>query len=468
MKRLKKELKISLIFIVILAGAIPVQTQAKPGIKIIKTVHGCKRFLKERVHPNRYIVSTSQSRPYSPVIYDIQKNKTISLPSIDKIPGLPVAIKIPRGSRNRYKRNGLTLAGKNWRWYDKKIVYYNEEKGVAGIFLDQKKKRKIVQGNPPCPDGSSSRLVAKYNMYLCDSTRKYVKEKVYIGSVHVQYYAELDLKSRQIRSMTPLERNWNDPNEQEGVQPIGVDPEGKYFYYFNKVFFYKKKQTPGHILLHRFNIEEKKVDWKYTVPVPVRYKGKTAPTYGISAMFSDDFSKIFFREYDQGMDYKPSVGWLKNPTARGYIVDTLKKSHITIGIPVTAYGQCFDRENKYLIVGSNQTGNLHRYDLATGKETRKIKSMKSIFKIILSPNSRYLYIFTKYGVEVRSWPTLKKVRTIPLRKIFPGITKLLVGETINVTADGKFAVIGILKKGKRGPWASSDRDDGFYLLSIGD
>jgi hypothetical protein len=69
---------------------------------------------------------------------------------------------------------------------------------------------------------------------------------------------------------------------------------------------------------------------------------------------------------------------------------------------------------------------------------------------------------------VRNWPDLKFVKRIPLSKIFPGINKLLVSERMISLDRGRYAVIGILKKGKSGPWASSDLKDGFHILELGD
>jgi|GEM_PF-1267029 len=445
-------------------------TAGKPGITIIKTVHGCKRFEHQQIHPNRYILSKGTTRPWAPVIYDIQTNRKINLPAIENLSGIEKPINIqnlPRANR-RYIINGLKLEGKYWRWNDKKIVHYNPETGTIGLYLAQNKTVKTVSGNPPCIDGSVSRFISQYNMYYCARNRKYVNKKNYLKQVNNSYYAEMDLKSKKLNWMTPLERNWNHPMEQKGVLPIGVDPSGSYFYYFNRIYFLNKKKTPGHIILHRFNIKKRKVDWKHTIKVPVRYKGRTASTYSISSFTSSDFSHIVFLEYDEGPHNNPAKGSLFGPKAQGYVVNTETRSHISLSIPVTSYGRLIDRKKKYLFLGSNQLATIFRYDLATGKLTNKVRSGRNIFKLIESPNSKYVYVFHKTGVDAFALDTMKKIKTIPLHKIFPGITTLLVSESMYVSNDGKHAAMGILKKKRNGPWASSDMNDGFHLLKIED
>ena len=445
-------------------SATPAFAQLKgPNLKIRKTVHGIRKFKNFKISPNNYILSRSMD--YKPVIYDMNSNKIITIGAIEKLSGLPPLINT-RGM-DRYQRSKLTVEGKLWRWRTKNIVYYNGETGNAGVFLDKSQKVKFGTSNPPCPGGGASEYIQKYGRYYCRNSRKYIKEKDYLKTVRKQYYAKMDTNSKRIVWMSPLERNWNHRNEQPGVQPIGVDPSGDNFYYSNSIHFYKKTATSGHIIIHRFNISERRVDWKYEFKIPVRRKGSTAPSYGVRCFHSNDFSKLVFLEYDEAPHGK-KTGYLKNPQAMAYVVDTSTRSHIALKIPVTSYGRLIDRENKYLIIGSNQTGYLYKYDLSSGKVLKKVYSGVHIYQLLLSRSSKYLYSMNKKYVDVRSWKDLRRVKKIPNSRIFPGVTVLLSTEGVIPSNNGNHAIIGILKKGKRGPWASSVFDDGFHILEIGD
>jgi hypothetical protein len=438
-----------------------------PSARIVKTIHGVKRFKKNRIHPDRFILSKAKERPFAPVIYDLKEWKQITLPSLEKLPGLPPMPSIKYGKGYRERRLKMILQKKFWKWGTKEIVHYDAERGRAGIYLEKEGTEKTLPGNPPCKgSGKESKFIEKYQRYYCYDTRKYVDTGDYLKDYSIPYYAVLDLGSGRVKKIYQLSTEGFSNNEQDGIHPVGVSPDGRYFYYSNRVFFYKLKKTTGHILLYKFDTVEGRNVWKYRIRVPVRYKGRTAASYSIKYYASPDLAQIVFWEYDERKS--GTAGWLRNPSARAYIVDTKDRSHFTVNAPLTPYGHIIGWGGRYLLMGSNQTGMIHRIDLRKKKEERKIKSSQSIFFMALSSSSRYLYVFTRNHVEVRNWPDLKFVKRIPLSKIFPGINKLLVSERMITLNRGKYAVIGILKKKKSGPWASSDLKDGFHILELGD
>ncbi len=444
-----------------------IKTLRGPNVKILKTIHGCRRFKITRIHPNRYILSTSLINPFPPpIIYDIYEERLIKLKSLRGIAGLPVPPNIPFTKENRAEISRLKLTGRYWQWRSDELVYYNPEKKTAGILLVKSETVKTVQGNPHCSRcNQPTKLIEKYQRYYCYKCRKYVEEKEYLKEVKTYIYANMDPTSGRVTWMASLGHKW--------ISSIGVDPGGNYFYFADTINFYKRDKTPDRFGLYRLNLKTRRVDWKYIIPISIRYKKSSASTYAINIFSAPDLSKIVFWEYDHEERYDEGGkrvwrGYLSNPSAQAYVVDVASRKHFSIAIPVTPYGHLIDRDNRYIVLGSNQKGTLHRINLKSRKEDLRIRSTKGIFKLILSASSRYLYVFTKRSVEVRRWPSLKMVRRLPLSKVFPGIKKLLVSENVYSTQDGRFAAIGILKKGQSGPWAASDHDDGFHLLMIGD
>ena len=448
-------------------GSKKIQKLRGPNIRILKTIHSCRQFKITPIHPNRYILSSGKAHHFPPpVIYDIYTLKLIKLRPLRETPGLPVPPNIPDTRENRAEINRLKLAGKYWEWSSDELICYRPEKDTAGMLLVRTNTVKTVKGNPLCRGCSKqAKLIKKFQRYYCYDCRKYVEESEYLGDVQTYLYANLDLKSNRVTWMASLGHTW--------IRGIGVDPRGKYFYFADTINFYHREKTPDRLTLYRLNLRTRKVNWRYTVPISIRYKKSSPSTYAINFFPSSDFTRIVFWEYDHEECYEEGGkrvwrGLLSNPPAQAYVINVPRRRHFSIAIPVTPYGHLIGRHNRYMVLGSNQKGTLHRINLKSGREDRRVRSRKGIFKLILSARSRYLYVFTKRSVEVRRWPSLRMVKRLPLSRIFPGIQKLLVSENVFATQDGRFAAIGILKRGKSGPWAASDHDDGFHLLMIGD
>lgn len=444
------------------------QAAGVPAIRVRKAVRGCSGFDDTiSIHPDRYVPGTGPRGERTPVIYDIEKNTLIELGDLDGLPGLPVPPEVPPASADRYAASALKLRGDYWRWSGRKLVLYSPERNIAGIVYTRVEEKKTLPGNPPCGTcGGATELIEKYHRYYCSSCRAYVPEKKYISEIHSYLFAACDLRARRIAWTAPLEMDATNPFEQTGIGPIGVDPSGSYLYYANMVHFYRHNRSSGNILLYRFNIRERKVDRRHRIEVPVRMREGSAGSYSIHAVPSEDMTRILFWEYDEASE--SGGGHLKNPTARGYVVDPDSGSHFQIAVPVTPYGSVFDFEGRYLVLGSNQAGTLHRYDLAAKKEEKKVQSKRGIFRLIISGDSRFLFVFHKKGVEVLAWPAMTLVKSLPMSAVLPGVSELLVSVPMYVTARGKYAAICALQKQPSGPWWACDRNGGFQLLQIGD
>ena len=428
---------------------------AGPGIKLVKTVHECRSFKEALVHPNRYVLSSAKTYPFPPAaVYDIRTGE-MRVIDLRALRGMPQE---PRAAGLDITR--LKLAGSHWRIYSIDITHYDAEKNEAQVCLIREETKRTVQGDPPCAHcGGGTRLVEKYQRYLCDGCRKYVDEKDYFKSVYAIHYAAVDIASGEVK--------WIVPVAEGSFFLIGADPSGSYFYFFDSVYFYDREKTAGDFRVYRFNTSSRSLDWQYTVSAPVREK-RIASDYYIKAFASPDYSKLVFWEYEGGYDPDTKRGQLQNPPAQAFVVDVAAKSHFSVPIPSTPYAAMIDRDNSYLLLGSNQFGTIHRINLATQKEDLTLNGTRGMFKAALSPGGKNVFIFTKTGVELRDWPSLRLVKTIPLSKIFPGVQTLLASEQMLVTSDGRHAVIGALKKGAHGPWYSADQDDGFCLLELSD
>lgn len=444
------------------------QTAVAPSIRIKKTVRTCSGFDDTvSIHPDRYLPGIGARGDRTPVIYDIEKDSVIEIPDLDGLPGLPTPPGVPPASVDRHAASAMKLRGDYWRWSGRKLVLYSPERNIAGIVYTRVDEKKTMPGSPPCGScGGATELIEKYHRYYCRSCKAYVPEKNYISEVYSYIFAAYDLKAGRIAWTASLEMNASNPFEQNGIGPIGVDPSGRYFYYTNMIHFYRHNRSSGNILLYRFNIDDRKVDRRHRIEVPVRFREGSAGSYSIHVVPSMDMKRILFWEYDEASE--SGGGHLKNPAARGYVMEPDSGSHFIVPVPVTPYGSVFDFEGRYLVLGSNQTGTLHRYDLAGKKEDLKVPSKRGIFRLIISGDSRFLFVFHKKGVEVLTWPAMARVKSLPMSSILPGVTELLVSVPMYVTARGRYAAICVLQKQPSGPWWACDRNGGFQLLQIGD
>lgn len=441
--------------------------QTLPALKLSKIVHSCKQFQAVHLHPARYIATNSKELPWPPAVYDIETGALVQFPVLDKLPGLPQPPPVKAtGQQAGYERNRLKVRGDYWTWNEKRLVRYDPARGTAGLFLSQDRTVKIIDGAPACSSCRGvTEFIEQYGRYYCRACRKYVDEKDYLRDTVVSYYAELDLASRTVTWLKELERAWGDA-ELSGVRVIGCDPAGKYFYYSNHNYFYKRDRTTGRLYLNRFNIAAKKVDWQYTVPVPVRTKDAAAGTYDINVEPAPDFSRFLFWEYDEAWAETPGAGFLKKPGPLGFVVNVEDRNHFSIAIPVTPYGIAFNREGTHLVIGSNQTGGIHRISLAKKIEEGRTQAAPTIAKMLFTPKSKYLISINKRTIEVFAWPAMTKVQSLTWGQVIPGVKELLTAEQMHVMGDGRHAVIGALKPSGNGPWYSADLNDGFTLLQV--
>lgn len=428
-----------------------------PGVRIIYTEHGCRRFESDVINPDGYILSHHFENPFpAPRIFDIKNRKLIELPRIREMEGLPQPTTAERKSIE-YKK--LKRLGKLWGWgYGSTVVYYNPKTQNVGLYVEVDETKRAVKENPPCHlCGGPTELVEKYQRYLCRSCRKYVPEKKYLKDITKTYYANYDIAKGKV--------TWAKLIADEEIQFTGMDSDNGYMYFTKPLYFYKDRTMIDKIQIRRFNVHTKKIDWQHIINISKRSKSEDLTSYSCSSsFFSPDFTKLVFLEYDESCG---ATGRLKNPPAQAYILDISSKTHFAVNIPFTAYGYAISRDNKYMILASNELGKIHRYNLETKEQELVLKTTRGVYKLILSANEKYLYVFNRYNIELRKFPSLEVVKKTPLSEVFPGVQTLLVTERMYHTRDGRYAAIGVLKKGES-KWASSELDDGFYLLELGE
>jgi hypothetical protein len=456
-------MKLQLFIIAILFSSIAVPTalagknSKKPAVYSYKIVPEFKRISSFKVHPSRYIASESSRKEYAPYVYDLKTGKSIQLPNLHQIKGVDKPPIIPYGKDYRYRLSAAKLQNRYWRWYSTKLVYYDGEKGLAGLWLTKHKEIKTVKGAPPCPCGGNSRLIPEFHRYYCSNCKKYIDEKSYFKTQYIQYYAQIDLKKKKLKWMTEV--------ANEALKPIGMDPSGKYFYSGTYRYFYKKTVLNNPSIIRRINIATRKVDWKYSLKLPIRKKADTSGSYSIKYFPSKDYKRIFIWEYDQLGDSK-TRGYLKKPWPRGYVVNSTSNSHFEFEVPVTNYGWAFDDSGKYLVFASNQLAKIYRLNLKTQKIDKTIKTAKATYNLVFSNGSKFLYNFHKRGVMVHAFPSLKKAASIPLNRLFKGAKKLLVVERhINMDI-GNMIITGKMKEHKLSKTWSSDRKKGMTILKL--
>jgi hypothetical protein len=118
--------------------------------------------------------------------------------------------------------------------------------------------------------------------------------------------------------------------------------------------------------------------------------------------------------------------------------------------PFSAYGVTFSADARYLLLGSNETGELSRIDLVAGKVDRRAAGHRLIQRFALTPSGRSFLVFSNTilaspkVVEVRRVDDLGLVTSVPIRLLFPGLDGTHPG--LAATADGRWLVASICEK----------------------
>lgn len=453
MSRFKKNIIISTVCIFLCSLSISVSAQKDgPEIKLIKTFKNIKGFSDREISNEQIIAGKNLNKAYPAMtIYDIKSNSSIDLDIVNFI-GYQKAPKVLG-----YERKKLEAQGKLFSWSRYELLHYNKNQALLALW--KRATTRIIQGAPQCQEcNETSKFIEKYQRYYCYKCRKYVDKDVYLKTGYSLHLAEIDLGKNEITKQHHVKDN--------SFNILGATDDGNQVYFYEQISMYKKTESPSSLNVYRYNLKKGKIDWQKKLDIPVRKKGEVAGAFSIRGFASKDFSKIAFWEYDELYEGRKGKGWLRNPFALGMVVDTKSGSVFRFEIPVTAYGYTFTRDNKYLIIGSNQLAQVFVYDLDQKKLIKTGKSYANICKLILTENEKYLLVFNKTNIDCLQWPSLKRQKTIPYTNIQAGVTKLLVSVDVWTNDNATIGAIGVMKKSARGPWWSVEEELGINIFSI--
>jgi hypothetical protein len=220
------------------------------------------------------------------------------------------------------------------------------------------------------------------------------------------------------------------------LRPLGFDPQEQHLYFAIEAYARdeKEKKGPASLELFRVRLEDRAVDWELTLDLPKR--ARRLQVKGVH--FSHDGSKLALVEHNE-RSYPTA-----NPPQRVYVVDVPGRRIAAYPAPVSAYGAAFSRDDRFLLLGSNELGELSRIDLAKGKVDLKAKGHGLIHAFVPSPSGRSFLVFANTilsapkVVEVRSVDTLALKVSIPVRLLFPGQDGISLG--VVATEDGRTLV----------------------------
>ncbi|MBU1238326.1 hypothetical protein KKF84_09165 [Myxococcota bacterium] len=426
----------------------------KPGIKTVRHVKGFK-FQPFQVNTSRYLTATPDYYQYAPQIIDVITGKKVTLPDLLKLPGVPRPPRVAYGAGFYERARILKEQGKYWAWYSKQFIYYNAPKQLAGVWLVRSDYPGTGKGRARCPKGGPAIFMPFKGKHFCPESGTYLSHTQF-REVKRAWYYHLDLKNKKVA--------WRVKVGDDAMRPMVMNASGSALMLHTHFFAKSKKAGPSTVTFHRLNLKTRKLDWKHTVTLPTRFKRGTLHHPGLSFHVSKEMTKIFMCEYDEKDRRHPS-GYLKSPTARGYIIDISKRKHHTITVPVTTYGYVFDDTSEYLYISSHQLGTILKIHTATGKVISKTSTHRQTYKLLISPSGKYLYSFHFGGIRIFEAATMKRVNDLPLSRLAPGTSRLIATARVLPFTTGHF-IMPLIDKIKGSSAAISSSKPGFTLYKI--
>ncbi|MFY0562395.1 hypothetical protein ACN28E_01020 [Archangium lansingense] len=233
------------------------------------------------------------------------------------------------------------------------------------------------------------------------------------------YFCQYDHRTRQFSDLVLL----GPKDNTRYFHDIGFDPTDTYLYYASAV------NPAGNVLkdgytsfeLARIDLETRAIDWTMKVDFPKRDK----PIKLVSGpkVFSPDGKKLALVEYnDKGNERSHPA----RPQQQVLVIDIPSKQVDSYPVPLTAYGTAFTPDNRYLLLGSNELGDVIRIDLEKKKIDAKTQGMKKVHRFVLTPSGKSFLVISNTQqispkvIEVRRVSDLSLQTSIPMRMLFPG------------------------------------------------
>jgi len=242
--------------------------------------------------------------------------------------------------------------------------------------------------------------------------------------------------NHRTRRFSPLIK-LGDRNEHRTIHPLGFDALERY-YYFAYAVNEEAAVFDNRALVYeisRINLKNPKVERLLNLQLPRRARQLSLS----KVLFSPNGRLLALAEHNEKVyerDSGPAI-----PPQQVYVIDVEKRTFETYPIPLSAYGNAFSPDSKFLFFGSHELGTIIRINLAEKKIDRRVRAAKTIHEFHMAPSGKTflvvmnMYLSKRKVVDVRSAETLKLVKSLPVKELFPGCEKSSPGFT--GTMDGR-------------------------------
>jgi hypothetical protein len=214
---------------------------------------------------------------------------------------------------------------------------------------------------------------------------------------------------------------WED---RRHIQTLGFDAVDRYFYYAVVTEGSGEIGLRGYLSLEvaRIDLQTRKIEPLVKIDRPQRER----PLHLVNnyAFFSPDGKKLALVEYNEKSIRKQHP---RDPQQEVLVLDADSRQVDAYPAPLTAYGVVFTRDGRYLILGSNQRGDMVRIDLQQKKIDLQAKGHALIDNFFLTPSGNTFLVVadtilsSPKVVEVRRISDLTLQTSIPERLLYPGI-----------------------------------------------
>ncbi len=234
------------------------------------------------------------------------------------------------------------------------------------------------------------------------------------------YLGQYDQRTKRFSELVLLS-SWE---SRRHAQPLGFDPTDRYFYFAVVTAGDGEIGLRGYVAMEvaRVDLQTRAVDWKVKIDLPQRER--PLQLVGNRAFFSPDGKKLALVEYNE---VSVRERYPRDPQQQVFVVDVASKQVDAWPAPPTAYGITFASRNRYLVLGSNQRGDLVRIDLEQKKVDLQVKGHVHVQEHLLTPSGESFLVISNTVlsspkvVEVRRVSDLKVQTAIPVRLLYPGI-----------------------------------------------